>query len=285
MRKNFSFFFQFWKAFFIEVLLFSLALGLGIFTAFRINEIFQIQNFIKPQISFWDLIFNFLFATLFILFIIRFLKFQKGKRIIFKIIFSLTAFLGGGVVLNIWLPDIWVFLSLIFLIFWWWKKPFVFNQDLLIILGIAGAGSILGLSLQSWMVIILLIIFSIYDFLAVYKTKHMIKMAKEMMESRAIPAIIIPPNIFGFKESLDKIQPGGEFLILGGGDIIFPLLLSSSLVPVGWFPPFLVAIFSLLGLWLSFYLFTRQKVRQPIPALPPIALFSIFGYFLIKFLT
>ena len=192
--------------------------------------------------------------------------------------------LGGLLFLETWLPE---HLSLIFvfvLIFWWLKKPSVLIQDLLIVLGIAGTGSILGLSLNPLMVIALLIIFSIYDFIAVYKTKHMVRMAKAMLESRAILALVIPPNIFGFRESLEKIQPGGKFLILGGGDIAFPLIFSVSLIPSGILHSFIVALFSLIGLFASFWFFTKQKERKPIPALPPIALFSIIGYLITKIL-
>ena len=227
---------------------------------------------------------NFLLATLFILLILRFVKFEKEKGTIFKILFILAVLLGGLLFLETWLPE---HLSLIFifvLIFWWLKKPSVLIQDLLIILGIAGTGSILGLSLNPLTVVALLIIFLIYDFIAVYKTKHMVRMAKAMLESRAILAIVIPPNIFGFRESLEKIQPGGKFLILGGGDIAFPLIFSVSLIPSGIFNSLIVALFSLIGLFASFWFFTKQKERKPIPALPPIAFFSIIGYLITKIL-
>jgi len=273
-----------WKIFIIEAFLFCLTLGLGIAAAFRMNEIFKIQKVNIPQISFSQFILNFLLATLFIFLILRFVKFEKEKGTIFKILFILAVSLGGLLFLETWLPEP---LSLIFvfvLIFWWLKKPSVLIQDLLIILGIAGTGSILGLSLNPLTVVALLIIFLIYDFIAVYKTKHMVRMAKAMLESRAILALVIPPNIFGFRESLEKIQPGGKFLILGGGDIAFPLIFSVSLIPSGIFNSLIVALFSLIGLFASFWFFTKQKERKPIPALPPIAFFSIIGYLITKIL-
>jgi len=277
-----------WKIFIIEAFLFCLTLGSGIAAAFRINNpppnFGGGQKVNIPQISFPQFILNFLLATLFILLILRFVKFEKEKGTIFKILFILAVLLGGLLFLETWLPE---HLSLIFifvLIFWWLKKPSVLIQDLLIILGIAGTGSILGLSLNPLTVVALLIIFLIYDFIAVYKTKHMVRMAKAMLESRAILAIVIPPNIFGFRESLEKIQPGGKFLILGGGDIAFPLIFSVSLIPSGIFNSLIVALFSLIGLFASFWFFTKQKERKPIPALPPIALFSIIGYLITKIL-
>ena len=269
-----------WKIFIIEAFLFCLTSGLGIATAFRMNEIFIIQKVNIPQISFSQFILNFLLATLFIFLISRFVKFEKGKGTIFKILFIFAVSLGGLLFLETWLPEPLPLIFIFVLIFRWLKKPSVLIQDLLIILGIAGTGSILGLSLNPSMVITLLIIFSIYDFIAVYKTKHMVKMAKEMIESRAILALVIPSNIFGFRESLEKIQPGGKFLILGGGNVAFPLIFCSSLIPLGISKSLIVALFSLIGLFAGFWFFISQKTRQPIPALPPIALFSIIGFFI-----
>lgn len=267
-----------WRIFVFEAFLFSLTLGLGIITAFRINKILEVQEVSPPQISFWQFIFYFLFTTLFIFLISYFLKFKKKKALIFKTIFILAVFSGGLLLLSAWLSDI-VSLSLItFLIFWWWKKPSIFIQDLLIILGMAGAGSILGLNLNPQVVSVLLIVFSIYDFVAVYKTKHMIRMAKEMIKSEAILGLIVPSELSSFKENLKGVRPGGKFLILGGGDIVFPLVFAVSLIPFGILKSFIVAFFSLIGLFFSFWFFISQKTRQPIPALPPIALFSIIGY-------
>jgi len=276
------------KPFFVEAFLFLITLGLGIITVLRMNQFLVIKKLTIPQISFFQFILSFLFATLFTLLIVRFAKFKAEKILIFKILFILAVSLGGLLFLEVWLPEPLPLIFIFILIFLWFKKPSVLVQDLLIIFGIAGTGSILGLGLNPSMVITLLLIFSIYDFVAVYKTKHMVKIAREMIESRAILALVIPSNIFGFRDSLEKIEPGGKFLILGGGDVVFPLLLCSSLVSEGILISLIVAIFSLFGLFTGFYFFISQPPagpgggRQPIPALPPIALFSIIGYLITR---
>jgi len=272
-----------WRIFFWEAFLFSLTLGIGIATAFRINKILEIEKIILPQISFWIFIFYFLLTTLFILLMVRFVKIKKEKGILFKILFILAVFLGGLLCLEPWLAGPFPLIIIIALIFWWWKSPTILNQNILIILGIAGVGSTLGLSLQPLIVAALLIIFSIYDFIAVYKTKHMIEMARGMIEAGAILGFVVPKEISEFKIGLKEVRAGGRFLILGGGDAAFPLILCASLIPQGLANSVIVAFFSLIGLLASFWLFSSQKLRQPIPALPPIALFSIIGY-LITFL-
>jgi presenilin-like A22 family membrane protease len=131
-------------------------------------------------------------------------------------------------------------------------------------------------------VVLLLIVFSIYDIIAVYKTKHMIKMAKEFIEAKAIPGLILPQKFSEVSVPLKEVKMGGRFLVLGSGDIIFPLLLVSSLVPEGIKKSFIVAFFATLGLLVSISIFLSQKTRKPIPALPPIALFSIIGFLITR---
>ncbi len=266
------------QVFIIEIFLFILTLGLGIAAAFRINQILAVQKITLPQVSSPEFIIYFILGTLFLFLISHFLKLKKEKSTIFRLIFIFVVFFGGSLFLQIWISDILALVLMGFLVLWWVKKPSVLIQDICMILAIAGVGSSLGVTFTPLAVVFLLIIFSIYDFIAVYKTKHMVKMAKEMIENKAILALVIPQTLYGFKENLGEIKLGGQFLILGGGDVIFPLLLSASLIPQGVINSFIVAIFAVVGLSVSFYIFSSQKFRQAIPALPPIALFSIIGF-------
>jgi len=272
-----------WKVFILEAFLFCLTLGLGIASAFKLNEFLKTQEISLPQISFWQFLLYFLFATLFIL-IFSYLgrRIKKGRGFIFKAIFVLAFAWGGLITLSLWMLDIFALILIAILIFGWLRNPTVLLHNLCMIFGIAGIGSLLGLQIPPLIIVFLLIAFSVYDFIAVYKTKHMIKMAKEMIEAGAILAMIVPPRISDFLADLKEVKPGGRFLILGGGDIAFPLLLCTSLVPEGILNSSIVAIFALIGLFASFWFFISQKIRQPIPALPPIALFSIIGFLITR---
>ena len=276
-KTNISF-----KTFFWEAVLFYSTIILGIATASRVSSIFEVQQIEIPQVSFWRFIISFIGATLIIFILVRLLKFRKEKKTIFKAIFIFSVFLGGVVTLESWLYEPASLILISSLIFWWLKKPKVINQDILIVLGLAGVGSTLGLSLKPEIIAPLLIIFSIYDYVAVYKTKHMVEMAKSMIESRAILGLVIPQDLSGFKEGLSNVEPGGRFMVLGGGDVVFPLLFSVSLLSSGIFDSLIVSLFSLMGLFATFLIFIKQKSRQPIPALPPIAFFSIIGYLITR---
>lgn len=266
------------KNFFWEVILFSASLFLGIYIAFRVSKCLVARSVSSPPVSIWYILAVSVIAIFFVLAVSFFVKAKRQRGIIFKIIFVLTIFFGGVLSLDLWLGDIGAFVVMGFLVFWWLKQPSVLIHNICMVLGIAGAGGVLGIRLTPEMVIILLLLFSIYDFIAVYKTKHMVKIAEDMIEAKAPTAFVIPQRVSGFKANLAKVKPGGDFLVLGGGDVVFPTLFCASVVPEGIMPVILVAIFSIIGLLFSFLIFTNQKVRRPMPALPPIALFSIIGY-------
>jgi presenilin-like A22 family membrane protease len=268
----------FWEAF-----LFILILVLGAISSLRASKFLKIKESQKVSLeplSFLKLTLSILLAALAIFLIIKFVKFRPGKEIFFRTIFILAMGFGGLVFFEIWFGEPSALILISILVIFWLKQQSILLHNLLLIIGIIGAGSFLGLGLDPLVVIVLLIIFSIYDIIAVYKTKHMIKMAKEFIEAKAIPGLILPQKISEVSAPLKDVKMGGRFLVLGSGDIIFPLLLVSSLVPEGIKKSFLVAIFATIGLLTSIGIFLFQKTRKPIPALPPIALFSIIGYLL-----
>jgi len=272
------------KIFFWEGLLFFLTQIFGVITSWKITKIpeIEIEKIPLKLSSLWEILTSFAVLILLILLLIRFLKFRPGKEILFKIFFILPVFLGGMVFWSLWFGDLLALISVLFFIIWWLKKPNVLVHNFLLLSGMIGLGALFGLRLDPLLVIILLIIFSVYDIIAVYKTKHMIKMAKEMIEAKAISGIVLPPKLSEIQAPLKDLKIGGRFLILGGGDIVFPLLLVSSLVPEGILKSLIVAIFATFGLLVSIFIFLFQKTRKPIPALPPIAFFSIIGYLITK---
>lgn len=82
--------------------------------------------------------------------------------------------------------------------------------------------------------ILLLAVISIYDMIAVWKSKHMVKLAKFQTEEKLFAGIMI--NYGKGAHKLDapdypgKKEPDGRTAILGGGDIAFPLMFSSAVM-------------------------------------------------------
>jgi presenilin-like A22 family membrane protease len=211
-------------------------------------------------------------------------KVNKFKGIIYKGLFIITVFWGGMTLLNLFLPVLGSILVMGILIALWLKISTVWVHDVLMVLGLAGAASFFGLGFTPSVVVALLLIFSVYDFIAVYKTKHMVLMAKEMIEKKVILGFIIPKEFKFFKDNFKEVKHGGNFMILGGGDIVFPSLLAVSVIPSGFLKALIIVLFSLVGTFFSYYLFSTQKDKEPIPALPPVALFAIIGYLITLFI-
>ena len=162
---------------------------------------------------------------------------------------------------------------------------FIFLRNVLVhnigvILGIAGIASVLGLALSPKTALFLLVILSFYDILSVYVTRHMVAMARNMIESGAPFGFIIPSEGASFLKSRQEAQAkiGEQFMILGSGDVGLPLILACSLVGLYVSEAVIVGIFSLAGLFLTHLIFVNQEVRKPMAALPPIATMAIIGY-------
>ena len=275
---------KFWKVFLIQGGLFILASLLAIVSASRLNKLAKIGKAYLPTTTWQDFLFSFLFVMFFVLIFVlyRNKKANKLKEVIYKGLFIIIVFWGGMTVMNLFLPVFVAVLIMGIFIVLWLEIPTVWVHNILMILGLSGAAGFFGLGFTPSIVVALLLIFSAYDFIAVYKTKHMILMAKEMIEKKVILGFIIPKEVKYFKDRLAQIKgPNGypgNFMILGGGDIIFPSLLAVSVIPSGFLNSLIIVLFSFLGSLVSYWLFVQQTEKDPIPALPPIALFSIIGY-------
>jgi presenilin-like A22 family membrane protease len=142
------------------------------------------------------------------------------------------------------------------------EKVLLWYNNFVLVIAIAGAGSIIGLSLGIIPIIFLLVLLSIYDIVAVFWTKHMITLAKMFIKKKVALTFGIPSKIRLFQ--------------LGGGDIVIPLAVSSSLFYVlikkfsfasVLFPIVLVWVASLAGLIWTFHILSTGRKRA-LPALP-----------------
>lgn len=264
-----------------EFILFGTTLALGIFSAYRI--ITSPIPMIIPEVKFgWG---DFVFLAVLALFFIFFSKYQRVASFSFKLFLVLIVFSGTSVIMGTVLNppwDIWV-TFLIVAGFLYIKN--VLAHNIAIILAIAGVGALLGLAISPGTAVITMVVLSFYDIIAVYVTRHMVSMAKGMIESGAIFGFIIPSQMRGFfshkKEAQTQVGIGGQFMILGSGDIGLPVVLASSIVNYSLAGAIIVAMFSLVGLFLTHLIFVNQKERKPMAALPPIATMSIIGYFVV----
>jgi len=267
-----------------ELILFSLTQLLGIFVAYRYWFYLMPEGLateVDFKFSYTDIFIILIFLLVFIL-----ISVKKGRAagVFFKIFFWLIIFSGSQVVFYNFVSPFWALVFALALVFVTSKVQRVWLQNLGVVLGIAGIGAIVGLSLEPMTAVFVLAGFSVYDIFAVYLTGHMVKMAQTMIQAGAIFGLVIPSDLSGFKEKMISVRPGERFMILGSGDVVLPLILATSIVVFSLWQALVVAGFSMLGLFITHTLFVKQKERRPMAALPPIAAMSIIGYLITSFL-
>ena len=216
------------------------------------------------------------------LFITLAIKYLKGGKF-FILVFYFVIVLGTMTVFNSFLPlELSIAIALIVLILRI-TTPRIWTHNLAIILGLAGISSTIGLDLKPLGVIIILIALSIYDYIAVYKTKTMVKMFKGLLKRGVIFSIVIPEHAHNWFVDLKKVKPREGFMFLGTGDIALPMIFAASALSTSLISAVFIILGALVGLLMIHLLFAIQKKKAAMPALPPIALFSIIGYLISLF--
>lgn len=276
------------NVFLIEAFIFLSAQFLGLFVGYRLASFGytppQTMTVTQTVTTILPFIISFSVATVAI---ILALKYFKGGSI-FKGLMAFLIFFGSWVVFSAvlpgYLPEL-VYISLAALIVLIrLKVPNIFTQNFAMVLAISGIGAMIGSELPVLGVIIMLAILSVYDFIAVFKTKHMISMFKGMFEKGAPFTIIVPSKLKHAKTKVKETKPGGgQFLMLGTGDIAFPIILSVSAIQQGLINSFAAILGALVGLVFVHILLSRE-IYKAMPALPPIAGFSVLFYLIAYFL-
>lgn len=260
-----------------EFLLFTATMVIGLVAAFRYEARTSGLPIIQaPALSINDVVFVALLFTFFLV-LFRFNRFTRG---VFRFFLALVLFSGIQIMLGTFLPvPLGIFLALAAVIaFIFWST--VIAHDLAIMLALAGLGAAIGLSITPSLAVIALVSLSFYDIIAVYKTRHMVRMAEGMLASGAIFGFIVPSGWRAYfaRQPRSRQDLGEQFMLLGSGDVALPLVFAASLIRQSVAEAATVAIFASLGLALTHVLFFSQKQRAPMAALPPIAAMSLIGY-------
>ena len=210
---------------------------------------------------------------------------QVLLRLLFALLFSWGAFIAT--VFYVPLP-VAVAIAVTFGAVWF-LIPLVWLHNLVLILAVSSIGAVFGRFITPWTAMAIILALALYDFLAV-RFKFMLWMADRLSQVNALPALIIPKSYSEWNFNLRKrerkiIEPNPaerEYSILGGGDIAFPCLLTASVYFArGLGPAAIMAAFGLLGL-VSVYAIQAIFLKgKPMPALPPIAAFTLIGLLII----
>ncbi len=211
-------------------------------------------------------------------------------RFVLRLLFAFLFTWGTFIATVFYLPlPLAVTIGVLFGTFWF-LMPIVWFHDLVLILALTSLGAVFGRFITPWTAIALIVFLAIYDFLAV-RFRFMLWMADRLSQINALPALIIPRiysewnlNLKKHKKNIIEANPADrEYSILGGGDIAFPCLLTASVYfAQGLASGAIIAVFGLLGL-VSVYVIQAIFLKgKPMPALPPIAVFTLVGLLIIS---
>jgi len=171
----------------------------------------------------------------------------------------------------------------------WLVVPRVWLHNLALVLAVSSVGAVFGRFITPWTAMAIILALAVYDLLAV-RFKFMLWMADRLSQINALPALIIPKrrsdwnaNLKGREGSMVAANPDDrEYSILGGGDVAFPCLLTSSVYfAQGLTPGVTIAALGALGLVAVYIIQARFLKGRPMAALPPIAAFTLIGLLII----
>ncbi len=264
---------EFKKVHFLLLFSFSLALIIGLLVG---------ANFISQQLSIVEDSSNIanvgyfflyiLFATAVMLIV---LHFYRGRRLFF-IAELLLEFSALQILFSIFLPELHAGLLALALVLLRVFKTQL-KQTLLFTATIV-VGALLGSSFDLLPALVLSFLLAAYDYFAVFKSKHMVTLAKELQKREAAFAIEFTSGkkrLDGKPAGKSSVKPG-ESILLGTGDFVIPVMLCVSILKISVFSALMTALGAFVGL--SALLFVMQKTRGYYPALPPIVMFSVLFY-------
>jgi presenilin-like A22 family membrane protease len=212
----------------------------------------------------------------------------KALKVLLRLLFALLFSWGAFIATVFYVPlPVAVAIAVAFGTFWF-LIPLVWLHNLVLVLAVSSLGAVFGRFITPWTAMAIILALALYDFLAV-RFRFMLWMADRLSQINALPALIIPKNYSEWnlnlkeREKVVELNPATrEYSILGGGDIAFPCLLTASVYfAQGLKPAAIIAVFGLLGLISVYAIQARFLKGKPMPALPPIAAFTLVGLLII----
>lgn len=219
-----------------------------------------------------------LIGTILVLILMRF-----KKVLIWKSWFFLSVVLVLTVSLAAFLPQNVAFILAIILAIWKIFKRNIIIHNLTEVFIYGGLAAIFVPIMNVFSAIMLLIAISIYDMFAVWKSKHMVKMAKFQTQTKVFAGLLIPYHKAAKKGKLIRSKNA----ILGGGDIGFTLifagvvmknLMLTNPVHIAFLKACVVPVTVTLALLL---LFLKGREDRFYPAMPFLSAGAVIGYAII----
>lgn len=105
-------------------------------------------------------------------------------------------------------------------------------QNIILIFAFSGIGAYIGTILGFWPALILVLGLSVYDFISVKISKHMMTLAKESFHSNILLGFVYSSSkgtVEEMETEVEKDHQERDLGFVGGGDVIVPLIFSVSI--------------------------------------------------------
>jgi len=278
-----------------SVLALAASLVLALYVAAREKAFLVANQDVMPHVSTGSLgpVALYFFGVVVVMAIVLFFIPLRWLKYVFKILFTLMFAWGVLVVTDLSSPSAVAYATAAIAGLAWLFLARIWLHNILLLIALSAAGAIFGFIFAPWAFMIFMLIIAVYDLLAV-RFGFMVWMADKLSETTSLPAFIFPRALkdwrlklstVHFNELKEKESSEREYSILGGGDIGFPLMLTVSVFYISDLAGALVVgVFGLVGLVGAFLIQVWWLKGKPMPALPPIAFFSLIGFLIATYL-
>ncbi|MBI4153368.1 hypothetical protein HY497_02495 [Candidatus Woesearchaeota archaeon] len=226
---------------------------------------------VEEQTSFVYILTAVLVGTLFLFILMKFKIYLLWKAWYFLAVFISLVMAFGAFISSLWA----VILSLV-LALWKIVRPNIFIHNISELFIYGGLAAIFAPIMNVFAGVMLLIFISLYDMYAVWKSKHMIKLAKFQSKNNVFAGFYVPYQLQNGLTKARRTKKKVKSAILGGGDVAFPLLFAGTVLKeFGLMLSIIIPICATIAL---FFLLIKGKKNTFYPAMPFISAGCLVGY-------
>lgn len=204
------------------------------------------------------------------------MKFSKTGKIL-SLMEKIVVFSTTSIFVYTIFPDVSFLFAILFLAMRILLPENIMLRNISAVISASVVGSLIGVSLNIFPVILFVAALSIYDIIAVFFTKHMIAMAETLKEKNLALAFSIPTKEHNY--------------IVGTGDLVIPLVFvvssmssffaeTSNRIMANYLGILILAM-SLIGLFATLWITKEKKIAMP--ALPLQCFLMIVAWFAFNF--
>ncbi len=200
--------------------------------------------------------------------------------LVWKLWFLMAVIISLSVAWGVFIQKELAFLLAFIFAVWKIFKPNVWVHNFTELFIYGGLAAIFAPLFNLFSISILLILIAGYDAYAVWKSKHMVTLAKSQTEAKVFAGLLIPYVLEKKVKATPTIQAPlsktkMRTAILGGGDIGFPLIFAGVVLKeMGLWQSLVIPFFALAGLAVLLYYAEEKKFY---PAMPFISAGCLVG--------